>query len=116
MSWGEKLNSHGNTESRTKILELFDWTDTLHTEVKKQAIQDILVDYHDIFARHRTDIGMTTEFRVKLLRKDDNDVYSQSQPVPIHLTEALIVELAIVHKYGLTTVLPFSKNASPSLR
>ena len=31
----------------------------------------------------------------------------------IHLKEDLIVELALIHKYGIITVLPFSKYASP---
>ena len=48
----EKLNPQGNTQSRTKFLKRFDWTETLLTEVEKQAIEDFLVEYHDIFARH----------------------------------------------------------------
>ena len=59
------------------------------------------------------DIGMNTEFKVKLTPKDDKAVYSQSLPMPIHLKEDLIVELALMHKYGIITVLPFSKYASP---
>ena len=81
--------------------------------MEKQAIEEILVEYHDIFARHRMDIGMNTEFKVKLTPKDDKAVYSQNQPMPIHLREDLIVELALMHKYGIITVLPFSKYASP---
>ena len=109
----EKLNPQESTESRNKFLERSDWTDTLLTETEKQAIEDILVDHHDIFARHRMDIGMNTEFKVKLTPKDDKAVYSQSLPMPIHLKEDLIVELALMHKYGIITVLPSSKLASP---
>ena len=58
-------------------------------------------------------IGMNTEFKVKLTPKDVKAVYSQSLPMPIHLKEDLIVELALMHKYGIITVLPFSKYASP---
>ena len=94
----EKLNPKDDSESRTEFLKRFDWTDTLLTETKKQAVQDILVEYHDIFARHRMDIGMNTEFKVKLTPKDDKAVYSQSLPMPIHLKEDLIVELALMHK------------------
>ena len=61
----EKLNQQEGTESRNIFLKRFDWTDTLLTEMEKQAIEDILVDYHDIFARHTMDIGMNTEFKVK---------------------------------------------------
>ena len=59
------------------------------------------------------DIGMNTEFKVRLTPKDDKAVYSQSLPLPIHLKEDLIVELALMHKYGIITVLLFSKYASP---
>ena len=95
------------------FLKLFDWTDTLLTETEKQAVEDILVEYQDIFPRHRMDVGMNTEFTVKLTPKDNEAVYSQNLPLPIHLEEDLIVELALMHKHGIITVLPFSKYASP---
>ena len=109
----EKLNPQESTESRNKFLKRFDWTDALLTAREKQAIEDILVEYHDIFARHRMVIGMNTEFKVKLTTKVDKAVYSQSLPMPIHLKQDLIVELALMHKYGIITVQPFSKYASP---
>ena len=56
---------------------------------------------------------MNTDFKVKLTPKDDEAVCSQRPPMPIHLKEDLIVELALMHKYGIITVLPFSKYASP---
>ena len=83
------------------------------TETEKQAIEDILVDYHDIFVRHRMDIGMNTEFKVKLTPKDNKAVYNQNLPMPLHLKGNLIVEMALMYKYGIITVLPFSKYASP---
>ena len=109
----EKLNPQESTEARNKFLKRFDWTDTLLTETEKQATEDILVEYHDIFARHRKDIGMNTEFKVKFTPKDDKAVYCQILPLPIHLKEDLYVELALMHKQGIITVLPFSKYASP---
>ena len=109
----EKLNPKDDAESRIEFLKRFDWTDILLSETELLAVEDILVDYHDIFARHRMDIGMNTEFKVKLTPKDDKAVYNQNLPMPIHLKEDLIVELALMHKYGIITVLPFSKYASP---
>ena len=109
----EKLNPKENTESRTEFLKRFDWTDTLLTETEKQAVEDILVEYQDIFARHRMDIEMNTDFKVRLTPKVDKAVYNQSLPRPIHLKEDLIVELALMHKYGIITVFLFSKYASP---
>ena len=109
----EKLNPQESTESRNKFLKRYDWIDTLLSETEKQAIEDILVDYHDFFARHRMDIEMNTEFKVKLTPKDDKAVYSQSLPIQIHLKGDLMVELALMHKYGIITVLPFFKYSRP---
>ena len=55
---------------------------------------------------------MDTEFKVKSTPKDDKAVYSRNLPMPIHLKEDLIVELPLMHKYGIIKVLPFSKYAS----
>ena len=59
------------------------------------------------------EIGMNTEFKVKLIPKDDKAVYGQNQPIPIHMKEHLNVELALIHKYEIITVLLFSKYANP---
>ena len=49
---------------------------------------------------------------MRLTPRDDKAVYSQKLPMPIHLKEDLIVELALMHKYGIITVLLFSKYAT----
>ena len=107
-----KLNPKADVESRMQFLKRFDWTDTLITDTEKHAVENILVEYPDIFDRHKMDIGMNTDFEVRLTPKDDKAVYNQSLPMLIHLKVDLIVELALMHKYGIITVLPFSKNAS----
>ena len=109
----KKLNPNDDVESRIELLKRFDWTDTLLTETEKHAVENILVEYHDIFARHRMDLRMNTEFKVRLTLKDDKAFYSQSPPMPIHLKEDFFVELVLMHKYGIITVLPFSKYARP---
>ena len=109
----EKLNPTDDAESRMKFLERFDWTDTQLTETEKQAVENVLVQYQDIFARHRLDIGMNTELKMKLTPKKDRAIYCQNPPRPIHLKKDLIVEFSLMHKYGIITVLTFSKYASP---
>ena len=61
MEQKEKLHPKDDGKSRMKLLERFDWTDRLLTETEKQAVEDFLVEYHDIFARHGIDIGTKTE-------------------------------------------------------
>ena len=109
----EQLNPTDNEESRKKFLQHFDWTDTTLTLFEKQHIEDFLVQYHDIFARHWFDIGTNREFKVKLTPNDDRPAYSQSLPTPINLKDDITGELALLHRYGIITTLPFSKYASP---
>ena len=56
---------------------------------------------------------MNNQFKVCLTPKNDKPVYTQSLPVSINLKDDLTVELALMHKYGIITTLPFSKYASP---
>ena len=78
-----------------------------------RQLEFLLVEFHDIFARHKFDIGVNEEFTVKLTPKDESLIYSQSLPTPVNLKEDILVELALLHKYGIITTLPFSKYASP---
>ena len=82
-----------------------------HHEIMQ--IECLSVEFHNIFARHRFDIGMKEEFIVKLTPKDDSPANSQSLPTPVYLKEDILVELALLHKYGILTTLSFSKYASP---
>ena len=109
----EKLNPHDNESSRKTFLSNFDWSDTTLSSDEQQEIEEILVEFHDIFARHRFDICINCEFKVKLTPNDDRPAYSQSLPTPINLKDDITVELALLHKYGIITTLPFSKYASP---
>ena len=58
------------------------------------------------------DVGMKTELKIKLTPKEDKTEDSQNLAVSIHLKEDLTVELALMHKFGIITVLLFSKYAS----
>ena len=71
------------------------------------------MQFHDIFARHGSEIGINTEIRVQVTPLDNRPAYSQSLPAPINLNDDILVELALLHKYGIITILPFSKYASP---
>ena len=71
------------------------------------------MEFHDIFARHHFDIGIITEFKVQLTPFDNRPAYSHSLPAPIKLKDDIFEEPALLHKYGISTTLPFSKYASP---
>ena len=110
----ETIDPTKDNQSRAKFLENFDGKDSTLTPEKKEKIEELLVEFHDIFARHRFDIGiMNEEFKVKLIPKDNSPAYSQRLLAPINLKEDILVELAMLNKYGIITTLPFSEYASP---
>ena len=109
----EKFNPLENTNSRNQFLSIFDWTDSTLQPEAKQAVENLLVELHYISARHRFHIGINTEFKVQFTPLDNRHAYSQSLPAPINLKDDILVELALLHKYGIITTLPFCKYASP---
>ena len=109
----ERLNPQEDAESRQNFLSNFDWKDSMLRQNEIQQIEALLVEFHDIFARHRFDHGVNEEFTVKLTSKDNSAASSQSLPTPVNLKDDILVELALLHKYGIITTLPFSKYASP---
>ena len=92
---------------------MFKWEGSQIEGNDKKQLEQTIVEYNDIFARHRLDIGINNSFKVKLTPKDERPIYTQSLPVPINLKEDLTVELALMHRYGIITTLLFSKYASP---
>ena len=100
-------------DSRDQFLSNFDWTDSILQPDAKQAVEDLLAEFHDFFARHGFDIGINTEFKIPMTPVDNRPAYSQSLPAPINLHDDILVELAQLHKCGINTTLPFSKYASP---
>ena len=111
----QQLNPLEDTKYRNQFFSNFEWTDSTLQLDAEQAVEDLLVEFHDIFARHRFDIGINTQFKVQLKTLDNRPAFSQSLPAPINLKDDILVELALLHKYGIITTLPFSKYASPNL-
>ena len=67
----KQLNPQNDEESRRKFRSNFDWKDSMLHQHEIKTIQSLLVEYHDIFARHRFDKRMNEEFTVKLTPMDD---------------------------------------------
>ena len=49
-------------------------------------IEDLLVEFNDIFARHRFDLGMNEDFKVKLTPKDDSPAFSRVESADTNKT------------------------------
>ena len=59
-----------NTESRKQFLDMLQWEGShIQNDYRKQ-LEHTIVEYNDIFARHRLDIGISNNLKVKLTPKD----------------------------------------------
>ena len=65
----EMLNPNDDEESCCKFLSSFDWKDSMLQQHEIKKIESLFVEFHDIFARHRFDIGIKEEFTVKLTQR-----------------------------------------------
>ena len=67
----EKLDPTPSEKQRHEFLANFQWEPSILNPHEKQKIEALLVKHHDIFARHRLDIRINTEFKIKLTPKHD---------------------------------------------
>ena len=109
----EKLDPSKSDEQRMNFLKNFTWDNSLLIPSQRLQVEELLVKYNSIFARHHFDNGMNTDFKVKLTPQHEEPVYSQSLPTPTNLKDDLLVELALVQEYGIITTLPHSKYSFP---
>jgi hypothetical protein len=109
----EKIDPSRNANERKQFLDNFDWEGTLLKAHEKEQLEDLLVEFNDVFAKHRLDIGTNTEFKVKLTPEHNDPVYTQPLPTPLNLKDEIMVELAVMQYYGIIKPLAFSKYASP---
>ena len=101
----DTLDPQQNSGDRETFLKQFDWSKSALTAEQIQKMQEILVEYNDVFAKHRFDVGYNTELKVKLTPAHDLPVYVQSPPTPIHLRDEILVELALMQYFSIVTLL-----------
>ena len=78
-----------------------------------EKLDDFLVEYHDVFAKHRSDVAYNTELNIKITPAHQPPVFVQSPPAPIHLRDKVLVELALLQYFNNTTTLSHSTYSSP---
>ena len=63
---------------------------------QKRELEDFLVEYHEVFAKHRFDVGYNTELEIKLTPEHQLPVYVQGTPAPVHLRDKILVQFALL--------------------
>ena len=109
----ESLDPNHSAAMKAEFLSKFSWKGSILTKEEREEVEKVILEYHDIFARHRLHIGSNDEIKVKLTPEHDKPVFKRSPPCPIHYKEDLMVELALMQYYGIITTLATSKYSSP---
>ena len=89
----EKLDPKGNHQDKITFLSKFPGQKSAPNDEQK-AVGELLIEFSDIFAKHRFDVGYNTDLKIKLPPERSIPIYEQGPPMPIHLRNELQVELA----------------------
>ena len=95
------------------FINQFPWKNSVFNADQKRTVEDLLLRYHHIIARHRLDIGRNDDFKVKLTPENSEAMYTQGPPTPIHYSDEVLAELALLQYWGVVTTLTYSKYSSP---
>ena len=63
----EAIQPLSKNEGRKTFLNVFRWSDSVLSDKDKERTEQLLVEFNDIFTRHRLDIDHTHKFSVKLI-------------------------------------------------
>ena len=109
----DSIDPHIDNEYRNQFLQRFKWNESVLKADEKQQVEDLLIEFSDIFAKHRFDVAYNAKISWKLTPEHNQPVYNHSPPTPIHLREELQVELALLQYFGIIASLNHSKYSSP---
>ena len=111
----QQLNQQDSQKSNNQFFSSCSETDTTLNKKARQTVEELLVDFHEIVARHSLNIRIFHDFKMKLTDLDESPAYSQSLTTPTNLEKDIKVELVPLHQQGIISIPPFSKYANPIL-
>ena len=91
----EKMDHKNNEADKLEFLKKFSWDTCVLNADQKRQLEEFLVEYHDVFAKHRFDVGYNTELKIKLTPEHPLPVYVQGPPAPIHLRDEILIQFAL---------------------
>ena len=76
----EKLDPKGNHQDKVTFLSKFSWEKWVLNDEQKTVVGELLVEFSDIFAKHRFDDGYNTDLKIKLTPERSLPIYEQGPP------------------------------------
>ena len=109
----EKKHPKNKEADKLDFSKKFSWDTCVLNVDQKRQLEEFLVEYHDVFAKQRFDVGYNTELKIKLIPEHPLPVYVQGSPAPIYLRDEILVELALLQCFNIITTLSHSKYNNP---
>ena len=107
------MDPKNNEADKLAFLKKFSWDTCFLNADQIRQLEEFLVEYHIVFAKHRFDVGYSTELKIKLTPEHPLPVYVQGPLAPIHLRDEILIELALLQYFNIITTLSDSKCSSP---
>ena len=82
-----QLTPQDNLESGDQFLSIFDCTESTLDKQACQASQEIFNEFQDLFAKHRFEIDVNNDLKVKFKAVDGSPTFSQSLPTSMNLKD-----------------------------
>ena len=73
----EKVDPKNNEADNLELLKKFSWDTCVLNSDQKRQLEEFLIEYNDVFAKHRFDLGYVTELKIKLMPEHPLPVYVQ---------------------------------------
>ena len=89
-------NPHISNGYLDQFLQKSKWNESMLKADEKQEVEELLVDFLGIFAKHRFDVGFYSLISMKLTPERDQPVYTRSPTTLIHFCQELQVEVALL--------------------
>ena len=103
------MDPKNNDADELEFLKKFSRDTCVLNADQKRQLEEFLVEYHDVFAKHRFGVGYNTGLKIKLTPEHPHPVYVQGPPAAIHLHDEILIELALLQFFNIITTLSHSE-------
>ena len=101
----QTLDPINSEQDGQKFLQQFLWENSVFNDTQKRTVEKLPLRFHNIFARHRPDIGLNNDFKVKLTPENSKPMYTPGSPTPIHYRDEIPEELEKFQDWGKITTI-----------
>ena len=74
----EKLDAKGNHQDKITSLCKFPWEKSALNDKQKAVVGELLIEFSDIFAKHRFDVGYNTDLKIKITPERSIPIYEKA--------------------------------------